>query len=322
MSVFVGGVVLAGLLAAAPVVPPAAPVVPLAAEGALRLPELPDVRDVLALAPRGVRPCNAATYFEEAEKAFVATGRANARRPPQALAAGDPVLALVLQGMRCRSCEFAYSRTMAIPPTEQRIPASSLYRSAAESFIEEGRRLQTQAKPAEAEAAFQKAVALGTLLFEDPGITLIQDAISLSVLQRGAEGLGDMALARGDRRQAEVCSRFIAGARAYLEGSTRLVKGFPILGLRDAPSAQREAVAKIAMLDAPELRGSLRVEILMFVGLARPLIADLPPAVGRALARARGDRDPRIRAIAEWAHGLDRREALQQVQLLAASPWP
>lgn len=286
------------------------------------VPELPAVGEIVALAPRPPGPCNAATFFQSAEQAFVARNRADAALALRALAPDDPVLALVLQGMSCRSCEFPYSRTMAIPPTEQRIPASSLYRSAAETFVEEGRRLEKQGRLGEAEAEFRKAIVLGRLLLEDPGITLIQDAISLSVLQRGAEGLGDVALARGDARRAETCSRFIVGARAYLEGSSRLVKGFPIRGLRDAPSAQREAVAAIAALDAPEVRGSLRVEILMFVALALPVVADLPPAVRGVLERARADRDPRIRAIAEWGRSLDAREAQRQITLLAGSPWP
>jgi hypothetical protein len=302
------GILLAGLAASGAAVP--------------SLPTPPDVGGLVALAPRPTGPCNAATYFERAEQAFVASGRADAKLPLRALAPDDPVLALVLQGMGCRTCEFPYSRTMAIPPTEQRIPASSLYRSAAEAFVEKGRSLQQQGRRDEAEGEFRKAVVLGRLLFEDPGITVIQDAISLSVLERGAEGLGDLALARGDARRAETCARFLAGARAYLEGSSRLVKGFPIRGLRDAPSAQREAVAAIAALDAPGLRGSLRVEVLMFVALARPVVADPPPVVSQALERARRDRDPRIRALAEWGLRLDVREAQRLIAQLAGSPWP
>jgi hypothetical protein len=286
------------------------------------LPEPPDVRELVALASRLTRPCNAASFFEQAERAFLASGRADASLPPRALTDDDPVLALVLQGMSCRSCEFPYSRTMALPPTEQRIPASSLYRAVAQTFVEKGRSLQQQGKLADAEGEFRRAVVLGALLFGDPGITVIQDAISLSILQRGAEGLGDLALARGDARRAESCARFIAGARAYLEGCSRFVKGLPYRGLRDAPAAERETVARVAALDAPGLRASLRVEILMFLALARAVVAEPPSGASQALARARRDRDPRIRAIAEWGLRLDAREARRQLTLLASSPWP
>lgn len=286
------------------------------------LPAPPDAGALIALVPRPAGPCNAASFFERAEQAFVASGRADTKLPPRALSPDDPVLALVLQGMGCRSCEFPYSRTMAVPPTEQRIPASSLYRSVVEAFVEEGRRLQKRGQLNEAEDEFRKVVMLGTLLYEDPGVTLIQDAISLSALQRGAEGLGDIALARGDKQRAEICVRFMSAARAYLEGSSLFVKRLPYGGLRDAPSAQREAVAAVAALDAPRLRTSLRVEVLMLVALARPVIPDPPPSLWQALERGRLDPDPRIRAIAEWGQRLDAGEARGQISLLADSPWP
>ncbi len=282
------------------------------------LPAPPDTRAVLALAARPTGACNAATFFEQAETAYFKGQRA-AQAP---LPAGDPVLGLVLQGMSCGSCSFPYSQSLAVPPTEQRIPASRPYRAAAETFVRSGRELMRAGRQAEAEAEFRKAIVLGRLLYEDPGITVIQDAVSLSILSRGAEGLGDLALARGDRATAEGCARFIAETRAYLEGSSRFVKGLPYQGLLDRPADQSEIVAAVAALDRPGLRLSLRVEVLMFVALARPLLGAVPAAADEALERARHDDDPRMKALGEWGSGLGAGEARRVIRMAAVSPWP
>ncbi len=286
---------------------------------ALHLPSAPDVRPIAALAPRPERSCNAAVFFSRAEEAFFKGDRV-AQGP---LAADDPVLALVLEGMSCRSAEFPYSKTLTMPPTDQRIPASRLYRAATETFVRNGRELFQAGKPSAAEAGFRKAIVLGMLLYEEPGITVIQDTISLSILARGAEGLGDVALARGDKATAELCSRFIDDTRAYLEGASRFVKALPApRALLDRPAEQAGTVAAVAALDHPTVRASLRLEILLSLALARALLDAPPPAARQALERARQDPDPRLRALGEWALRLDSAEARRIAQQLAQSPWP
>ncbi len=286
---------------------------------ALRLPSAPDVRPIVALAPRPDGSCNAATFFARAEEAFFKTDHA-AQAP---LAADDPVLALVLEGMSCRGAEFPYSKTLAMPPTDQRIPASRVYRAATETFVRRGREQLRAGALSAAEAEFRKAIVLGTLLYEEPGITVIQDTISLSILARGAEGMGDVALARRDKATADVCSRFITDARAYLEGASRFVKSLPApRALLDHSAEQVDTVAAVAALDGPAVRPSLRLEILLSLALAHALLDAPPPAASQALERARHDADPRLRALGEWALRLDPAEARRIALQLAQSPWP
>ncbi len=282
------------------------------------LPPVPDVSAVAALAPRPSGECNAADFFAQAETAFFSGNR----DPDAPLSPDDPVMAYLLEGMACRSAVFPYSKTLAIPPTDQRIPASRPYRAATETFVRSGRQLARAGRLDAADAEFRKAIVLGTLLYEEPGITIVQDAISLSILSRGAEGLGDTALARGDSATAAVCSRFVTKARAYLEASSGFVKALPLRALAARLEDQEERVAAVAALDAPGLRPSLRVEILMFAALARPLLKTTPPSVDRALERASRDVDPRIRALAGWASGLGVEEARRIIGTLASSPWP
>jgi hypothetical protein len=291
--------------------------------GGAGVPRPPDTRALATLAPRPSGECNAATFFEQAEAVFRQSGRSDFRLRPFALSPGDPALVLAMRGMECRASEFSYSRRMAIPPTKQPVPMYSLYRSMAARFIEDGRERLRRNQLALAEAEFRKAIVLGTLLYEDPGIVVVQDTIALSVLSRGAEGLGDAALVRGDRAVAAVCARFVADARAYLEGVGRFIRSLPYRGLLDSPRAQFDAVAAVASLDVSTVRPSLRVEILLLVSVARPLV-DRPASLrlAAALDRAAHDADPRLRAIAEWGGGLERSEARRIAREMSGSPWP
>jgi hypothetical protein len=281
------------------------------------LPSPPAVDGVLALAPRATSACNAAIPFEKAERAYFA-----AERDHQApLERNDPVLAFVLEGMACRAAEFPYSRTLASPPTDQRIPATFPYRAATETFMRTGREHLRARQLDAAEAEFRKAIVLGRLLYEEPGFTIIQDAISMSILARGAEGLGDVALARGDRKTAALCARYVTDSRAYLEGATRFTKALPYAALLDEPQKQAERVAEIAALDDPALRLSLRGEILLFVALARPLLKAPVPAADAALERSRRDPDARFRTLGEWASRLDAESARRIIRELGPSPF-
>jgi hypothetical protein len=282
------------------------------------LPAVPDVGPVIALAPRPSGECNAATFFAKAEKAFFA----KSRETDAPLSADDPAMIEIRKGMACRSAVFPYSKTLALPPTDQRIPASRPYRAAAETFLRSGRQLLQAGQLNAAEAEFRKLIVLGTLLYEEPGITVIQDTISLSLLSRGAEGLGDAALARGDAATARVCARFVTAARAYLEGASGFVKTLSYRGLLDRPVEQQGTVSAIAALDTPTLRPALRLEILMFIALARPLLGATSASVDRTLERASRDRDPRIKALGEWALGLSAQDARRIIGTLATSPWP
>jgi RNA polymerase sigma factor (sigma-70 family) len=294
---FVGWVLLASLGTAAESAP---------------LPRPPDIRSIAALAPRPTGDCNAAVFFEQAEDVLRRSGRSDAGRNRSALLPGDPALRLALRGMECRRSEFSYSRRMAWPPTEQPIPMLTLYRGVASRFVEDGRDRLRRNEIAPAEAEFRKAVVLGTLLYEDPGIVVIQDAIALNVLLRGVEGLGDAALARGDQGTAAVCARFVADARAHLEGVARFVRHMPYRGLLESPTQQGDAVAAVASLYAPEVKTCLRNEVVLLVSVARPLV-DRPSALRleATLERAARDADPRLRMMARWGSRLEKGEALR-----------
>ena len=191
------------------------------ASAAPAAPERPDVRPIAALIARPTVDCNAATFFLQAERVYRETAAAELKKPHAQrlpLPPEHPAAKLVLEGTECGRAEFPYSRDFAIPPTNQEIPMRALYWTTATGLGEEAQRLRAAGKTAEARETFARVTQLGLLLYEDPGITYIQDVISLNVLSKGVEGLGDLALARHDERRGPgLRGLSLRPAAAYLE---------------------------------------------------------------------------------------------------------
>jgi hypothetical protein len=202
---------------------------------------------------------------------------------------------------------------------------SRLYTSLAAMLYAEGAERLAAGKLTEAEHRFGEAIGLGLLLHEEPGLTIIQEIFALNVLARGAEGLGDLAIARGDETTAATCARLLAGRRAYVDAATRFVRelGYGELA-GPAPRAQAEKVKSVAAAYASTKALSLRAEILLYLSLAWRLV-DEPSAASAArgiLESARQAEDQRVRALAEWGLSLTPDAAREQVRIMASSPWP
>jgi hypothetical protein len=280
----------------------------------------PDVAPLAALVSRPTGDCNAADFFLKAEEIL----RPELGRTEIALSRDHPAALAALQGLACRRCEFPYSRRLTLPPTEQPIPMGRLYLGLAAMLSGEGAQLLAAGKPTEAQRTFGQAVQLGLLLQEEPGITIVQEIMALSVLARGAEGLGDLAVARGDDATAATCARFLAGRQSYVDGATRFVRDLGYSELIRQPSAQAEKVKSIASAYATMKAPALRAEMLLYLCLSWRLV-DEPSAASAArgiLESARRDEDPRIRALAEWGLALTQDAAREQVRIMASSPWP
>jgi hypothetical protein len=288
--------------------------------GASELPPPPDVAPIAALVTRPTGNCNAADSFLRAEEIL----RPELDRNELALQRSHPAVVATLAGLACRRCEFPYSRRLAIPPTEQPIPMSRLYAGVAAMLFEEGEGLLAAGRPSEAERSFVDAARLGLLLHEEPGLTIIQEILALNVLARAAEGLGDLAIARGDETTAATCARFLARRRAYVDGAMRFVRELGYARLARDPRTQADKVREVVAVFAATQSPALRAEMLLYLSLASGLVenVDARSAARAILEEARSNPDQRIRALAEWGLMLTPDAAREQVRIMASSPWP
>jgi hypothetical protein len=297
------------------------------ASAAPAVPERPDVRAIAALIERPNADCNAATFFLQAERVYRETEAAELKKPHALrlpLPPEHPAAKLVLKGTECRRAEFPYSRDFAIPPTNQEIPMRALYWTTAIGLSEEAQRLRAAGKLDEARRTFARVTQLGLLLYEDPGITYIQDMISLNVLALGVAGLGDLALARGDKGAAEGCEAFLAASRAYLEQVGVFLRDvLPLTRLVPDPEAGR--IRDAATLLGVARNPTLKIELIQYLGIARPLCtrAETRTAIEQALKRsAKEDEDARIRKVAAWALATKAEEAREIIQGYLKHPSP
>jgi hypothetical protein len=287
------------------------------------LPELPDLTPLAALIDRPSGDCNAADRFLEAEEIYrqgELQKPAEERRP---LPLDHPAMKLVLEGLECRRCEFPYSADLAIPPTEQPIPMGALYWAAAAGLAERGQRLRDEGQTGAAREEYGRALQLGLLLFEEPGLTFIQQLVALRVLSQAAEGLGDLAVARGDEDDAAACARFLARSHAYRDDLgvlMREVLAYP--PLQKDPEAHAPLVPKVAALFDATTNEAIQVEILIYLGFAHAVINDpeARDAAEATLARARRSPDRRLRTLADWGLELEAGEARRLLGEI--SGWP
>jgi hypothetical protein len=287
------------------------------------------VKPIAALIARPTVDCNAATFFLQAETVYRETAAAELKKPHEQrlpLPPEHPAAKLVLEGAECGRAEFPYSRDFAIPPTNQEIPMRALYWATATGLGEEAQRLRAAGKTAEAREAFARVTRLGLLLYEDPGITYIQDVISLNVLSKGVEGLGDLALARHDERSAQACEAFLAASRAYLEQVGAFLREVvPAAALADGADREAGHIRGAAVLLAVARNPVVKIELLQYLGLARPLCADpeTRSAIEQALGRsAKQEGDARIRKVAAWALATTPAEARGIIQGYVKHPSP
>jgi len=168
-------------------------------------------------------------------------------------------------------------------------------------------------------------VSLGLLLYEEPGITFIQDLISLRVIAEGAKGLGDLAIAEENKDAAGTCAAFVEQSQAYTEGISRFIREQltyeALLRNPDSQSAHiRELVDRYKKVSNPKVR----LEIMLFAGLARPLMTD-PDAIRELdalVAESLRDPDVRFQRLGAWIRDLDIESAREQLQEMTGSTLP
>ncbi|MCD4654068.1 hypothetical protein K8T06_09040 [bacterium] len=191
--------------------------------GAVTIPEPPSVSEIAIFVDRPSENCNAADIYLHAEKLYRDT---ELKRPPEERNLLDPdseIYELIEKGLKCSYCEFPYSLDMKLPPYEQMIPMMALYRAAARTWRKQGDEALEAKEYNRAKIQYSKAVNLGLQLFEEPGITIIQDMISFSLLQEGIEGLGDLFIALGEADKAATCARFLALRMRYIDELPRFI---------------------------------------------------------------------------------------------------
>ena len=274
---------------------------------AVEIPSPPSVDEISALVIRPIGDCNAADDYLKAEKLYRKT---ELRKPPEERSRMSPdseIMKLVEQGLTCRSCEFPFSLDMELPPYEQMIPMMALYRAAARTWRIQGDEALTLKDYETATAFYSKAVNLGLQLFEEPGITIIQDMISFACMQEGVEGLGDVFIATGDAEKAATCARFLANRAHYMDSLPDFVNH--VLRGPDHPlSGLTENYKEVALLYPTVTYLPIKVEIILTTGELLAFNRKDPEVLkysGMILDNALKDQDERIRKTAKWARDWD-----------------
>jgi tetratricopeptide (TPR) repeat protein len=295
---------------------------------AASLPGLPDWTALARRAPSPPSHCNAGVQLDAAERLFFAMP-ADERQP---LKEGVRPFDMAVAALECDHCILPYSEELAIPPTEQRIPSSKFYWTVSAALAERGASEAAQGKLLEAEKDYQHVLRLGLLVFDDPGISFIQQFIGLHILADAAQGLGDLDLARGNAQGAAECAEFVRETRRYREDAARFLRETLSWDrLTKDPVASEKALPSVAPLLALPQNRPLRAEVAMYLGLAGAL---LPSKDARAEAQAALERasreapDSRMRKLSDWALGLTKdpkaaRSLLETAQQLPPlkSPW-
>ena len=281
-----------------------------AAESLVPVP--PDLHAIYNLVTRPTGDCNAADYFRQAEAQL----RDHSRDEKNGcLKEKSRSYELVEQGLNCRRCEFPFSLDMKLPPYEQMIPMMKLYRAAARTYAQNGREAMEKKDYAAAAQWFSKAVNLGLLLWEEPGITIIQDMITMVVLSEGVEGFGDMFIAQGNGDQAAVCAKFLAEKTAYMEALPKFVNRI----LRDQgawPPRATDSYKEVARLYPTVTYLPIKVEILLTTAEINAFNedADTKKLCHSVIEAGKADPDARIRKIAGWAEELSKSAIMEMVK--------
>jgi hypothetical protein len=247
--------------------------------------------------------CNAADFYLEAENAYRGTELIKSPEHRMTLPEHSGILKLMEKGLLCRQCEFPYSREITLPPYNQMIPMMALYRAAAHTWRLQGDEALKNKAYSRAAACYHKPLVLGFQLFNEPGITIIQDMISFTCMQEGAEGLGDLYIAIGDAEKAAICARFLANRVRYIDALPEFVSSI-LRGQNHPLSGLTENYKAVSLLYPAVDYQPIKVEILL---VTAELLAfnrkndDLVTCCRMVIDHAVNDPDERIRKMAQWA---------------------
>ncbi|MBN1550541.1 hypothetical protein JW979_03680 [bacterium] len=278
------------------------------------IPQPPDLSEIYQLVNQPAGDCNAADSYQKAEEMLrndenlVKDGYLDENSEPYKL---------VLQGIECGRCVFPYSLDMKLPPYEQMIPMMKLYRSAAKTFARKGQEALEKKDYATAEKWFAKAVILGLQFWEEPGITIIQDLITMSILTEGVEGFGDLFIAKGDGPKAVACARYLAEKTAYNDALRDFVKNKLRNGDAWPPQAT-ETFKEIARLYPTLKYLPIKVEILLRTAEINAFdeTQEAKEICRKVIEEGKRDADARIRKMAEWAESLPKDSAVELIKSL------
>jgi len=283
---------------------------------AVTIPEPPPVTEIAALVERPEGQGNAADYYLQAEKMYRESELAKPEADRMILDETSEIYALMEQGLAIRRCEFPYSLEMKLPPYEQMIPMMALYRAAAVTWRRKGDRALEMKSYDDARSWYSRAVNLGLQLYEEPGITIIQDMIAFTCMQEGAEGLGDLFIATGDPDRAAACARFLAQRTRYMDELPRFVNSILRKPGRGKPELT-DSFKAVARLYPSFIYAPIKVEIILSTGEILAFNRNDPETLKYCkmiLESALKDPDRRIRAIAEWAEKLDAGDLMRMME--------
>lgn len=269
----------------------------------ITIPHPPPLEELSSLVILPDGECNAADIYLEAENIYRNTELKKSPEQRMNLPEQSEIMKLMEKGLHCRQCEFPYSRDVTLPPYNQMIPMMALYRAAAHTWRLQGDEALRNKEYSRAATSFQKPLLLGFQLFNEPGITIIQDMISFTCMQEGAEGLGDLYIATGDAEKAAVCARFLANRVRYIDALPAFVSSI-LRGQNHPLSGLTETYKEVALLYPAIDYQPIKLEILLATG---ELLAfnrnneELVTCCRLVIDHAVKDPDERIRKMATWA---------------------
>jgi len=274
-------------------------------------PDPPEAAAVASLVTLPTGDCNGADFYQKAEDAWRRDEMPRPAEETLRLPEGHAAFASMVRAAECQRFELPYSATIAIPPTDQPIPASRLYWGAARTMVDRAQALGNAGKRDEARQELGRVVVLGLQLYQDPGLTYIQQVVALRTIAMGVQGLGDLAIASGQEETAARCARVLARSRAYLDGLTRFLgQELPLRQLPAGPGLQAQVKKLSGYYDATTNK-PVRSEMLLFLATVHAVAADEPvrQAASDILTRATRDADERLGQIARWGLALDKATA-------------
>jgi hypothetical protein len=293
-------------------------------EGAfgVTIPEPPDLSEIYALITRPAGNCDGTQYYLKAEKLLFS----GEMKGPYLDEKGKPYQ-LMLEFLKCGKFVLPYSLEMKLPPVWQRNPSSLLLRGAAKTFRKKGDEALDAKHFDAAYDWYSKAVNIGLHVREEPGITIIQDTISMMCIGEGVEGLGDLYIAKGDVKKAAACARFLSNKTAYLDQTQNFLSR--ILGFNE--SSGRGFLEPKA---TPEYREIVRqyprikhLPIKMEVLYATAVIhvfsdeRETRAICMKVIKAAKRDSDPRFRKVAAWAETWSKEKIFEESVRYGSVEW-
>lgn len=267
---------------------------------AVTVPQPPDVNAIAAMVTRPAKPGNAAEFYLKAEGLISEQMAKYTDTDGKYLDEDAEVYQLVMQGLEHRVCVFPYATEMKLPPYDQRTPLMLLYGNAIRTFRKNGDMALEERDFAEAQKWYEKGVNLGLHIWYDPGITIVQDLITMAILQQGVEGLCDLAVTRGDAVRAAACARFLADTTRYLDQISPFLKKTLARPPQGMTASYKELAEWFPVLD----HLPIQVEILLYtaeIRTALPEDEEVQAISNKVIAMGKKHTDVRIQKLAQWA---------------------